>query len=55
MIDTGYTFPVTTTAVLKGMKADIVPLTEELDIIEALGISLVHWSLQDVYREQDPR
>ena len=39
-MDTGYTFPVTTTAVAKGMKSEIVPLKKELDIIEASGKSL---------------
>ena len=39
-MDTGCTFPVTTTAVVEGMKAEVIPLKEELDIIDASGKSL---------------
>ena len=40
VMDTGCTFLVTTTAVVKGMKAEIFFLDEELDIIDASGKSL---------------
>ena len=40
VMDTGGTFPVTTTAATKGMKAEIVPPKDKLDIIEASGKSL---------------
>ena len=40
VMDTGCTFSVTTTAVTKGIKAEIMSLKEELDIIQALGKSL---------------
>ena len=39
-MDTGCIFPVTTTAIVEGMKAEIIPLIEELDIIDVAGKSL---------------
>ena len=36
-MDTGCIFPVTTTAIVEGMKAEVIQLTEELDIIDASG------------------
>ena len=40
VMDTGCTFPVTTTAVVEGIGAEVKPLTEYLDIIDASGRSL---------------
>ena len=39
-MDSGCTFPVTTTAVVEGIGAEVMPLTKNLDIIDALGRSL---------------
>ena len=36
-MDTGCTFPITTTAVAKGIGAEVKPLTEDLEIIDASG------------------
>ena len=36
-MDSGCTFPVTITAVTKEIKAEIIPLKEELNIVEAYG------------------
>ena len=40
VMDSGCTYPVTTTLVTKVMKAEIIPLMEELTIIEASGKTL---------------
>ena len=39
-MDTGCPFPVTTTAVVEGIGAEVKPLTEDLDIIDTSGRSL---------------
>ena len=38
--DTGCTFPISSLAVIKQLKADIIPLTQDLTIIEASGSEL---------------
>ena len=37
VIDSGCTFPVSTTPVTREMKAEIIPLREEVNIVEASG------------------
>ena len=36
ILDSGYTFPVKTTAVTREMKAEIIPLKEGLNIVESM-------------------
>ena len=38
--DTGCTFPISSLAVIKQLKADIIPLTQDLTVIEASGSEL---------------
>ena len=38
--DTGCTFPISSLAVIKQLKSDIIPLTQDLTIIEASGSEL---------------
>ena len=40
MLESGCTFPISSLAVIKKLKADIMPLTQNLTIIEASGSEL---------------
>ena len=51
--DTGCTFPIASLAVIKQLKADIIPLTQDLTIVEASGSELSLLGTATIFMETE--
>ena len=51
--DTGCTFPISSMAVIKQLKAEIIPLTQDLTIVEASGAELSLLGTATIFMETE--
>ena len=51
--DTGCTFPIASLTVIKQLKADIIPLTQDLTIVEASGSELKILGTATIFMESE--